>query len=161
MLALFVALQIVLTRFLSVEVPAQRVSFSFLPIAVSGIMFGPIAAGVAALVADLLGATLVGFVPHPGIALNAFLTGFVSGLLLHKNGHSLVRIIAVCAINIGIIAVFIQPFWVSQLIGASYWPLVVARLPVLVVMFPIQVVLIKMTWKYLGRYIERSEATSL
>ena len=161
MLALFIALQIVLTRFLSIQVPAQRVSFAFLPIAVSGIMFGPLAAGVAALVADVLGLLIVGGVPHWGIAFNAFLTGAVSGLLLHKRGHSLPRIIAVCAINIGIIAALIQPIWISQLTGNPYWPLVISRLPVLAVMFPIQVVLIKLTWKHLGPYIERSEAASL
>ena len=160
MLALFVALTILFTRVISVETPFVRISFAFLPIAVSGIMFGPLAAGLAAIIADVLGVFLIGVPPHWGIAFNAFLTGAVYGLLLHKRGHSLPRIAAACAINVGIIAVFLQPFWLSQLIGAPYWPLVISRLPVLAIMFPIQIILIWQTWKRLGKYIERSEAAA-
>ena len=159
MIAMFVALQIVLTRFLSVETATQRVSFAFLPIAVSGIMFGPFAAGFAALVADLVGAVMVGFVPHPGIALNAFLTGAIFGLLLHKHGHSLPRVMIACVINVGVVAALMQPLWISQIVGAPYWPLAMSRFPVLAVMLPVQIFMIKLTWRYLGIYIERNEAT--
>lgn len=53
-MGLLIALKVILTRFLSIQTPIVRIGFGFLPIAVAGIMFGPIFAGIAAI-ADILG----------------------------------------------------------------------------------------------------------
>ena len=44
-IALLTALEIVLSRFLSISMWNTKIGFSFLPIAVAAILFGPLAAG--------------------------------------------------------------------------------------------------------------------
>ncbi|MDR3121326.1 MAG: folate family ECF transporter S component [Clostridiales bacterium] len=81
---LFVALDIVLGRALAVDVVFLRVSFSFVPIALAGAIFGPMWNGVLCVASDVLGFLLVpsqgAF--HPGLTLSAFLSGFLYGLFL-------------------------------------------------------------------------------
>ena len=57
-LGLLVALEIVLARFCSIQAWNFRIGFSFLPIAMAAIGFGPIPAAIAASAADVLGAVL-------------------------------------------------------------------------------------------------------
>ena len=165
MLALFIALQILFTRVLSVETPFIRLSFAFLPIAVSGIMFGPVTAGFAALIADVVGIIIIppvtGAVPHWGFSLSAFLTGSVYGLMLYKRGHSLTRITIACAIHLGVIAMILNSLWLSQIWGTPFIPTMLGRLLAQAVLFPIQIITIRLVWRYLGRYLERSEAVAL
>ncbi|MBK5246006.1 MAG: ECF transporter S component [Peptostreptococcaceae bacterium] len=40
-IGLFIALEIILTRFLSINTPFIRIGFGFLPVAMLGIMYGP------------------------------------------------------------------------------------------------------------------------
>lgn len=58
-LGLLVALEIVLARFCSIQAWNLRIGFSFLPIAMASIRFGPIPAAMAASAADILGAVLL------------------------------------------------------------------------------------------------------
>ena len=56
--ALLVALQVILARFLSINTTFVVVNFSFLAVALSGILFGPLWALAVGAVSDLIGATL-------------------------------------------------------------------------------------------------------
>ena len=66
--ALLVALQVILARFLSINTTFVVVNFSFLAVALSGILFGPLWALAVGAVSDLIGATLFPF--------GAFFPGF-------------------------------------------------------------------------------------
>ena len=55
--ALLVALQVILARFLSINTTFVVVNFSFLAVALSGILFGPLWALAVGAVSDLIGAT--------------------------------------------------------------------------------------------------------
>ena len=46
-LAFLIALEIILTRFCSIQTPIVRIGFGFLPVAMMGILYGPIWAGSA------------------------------------------------------------------------------------------------------------------
>lgn len=59
--ALLVALQVILARFLSINTTFVVVNFSFLAVALSGILFGPLWALAVGAVSDLIGATLFPF----------------------------------------------------------------------------------------------------
>ena len=52
---LLVSMEIIFTRFLSFQTPIVRIGFGFIPIAFSGILFGPVIGGLAAVIADALG----------------------------------------------------------------------------------------------------------
>ena len=47
LIAFLIALEIILTRFLSINTPIVRIGFGFLPVAMAGILFGPLWAGLA------------------------------------------------------------------------------------------------------------------
>ena len=68
--ALLVALQVILARFLSINTTFVVVNFSFLAVALSGILFGPLWALAVGAVSDLIGATLFPF--------GAFFPGFTN-----------------------------------------------------------------------------------
>ena len=85
--ALLVALQVILARFLSINTTFVVVNFSFLAVALSGILFGPLWALAVGAVSDLIGATLFPFGAFfPGFTVTAGLVGLIYGLFLHQKG---------------------------------------------------------------------------
>ena len=44
-LAMLIAIEVILSRFLSISMWNTKIGFSFLPIAAAGILYGPLAAG--------------------------------------------------------------------------------------------------------------------
>ncbi len=85
--ALLVALQVILARFLSINTTFVVVNFSFLAVALSGILFGPLWALAVGAVSDLIGATLFPFGAFfPGFTVTAALVGLIYGLFLHPEG---------------------------------------------------------------------------
>ncbi|SHH52943.1 ECF transporter S component, folate family [Sporobacter termitidis DSM 10068] len=88
-LGLLIALSIILTRFLAImPTPNIRISFGSLPIIIAGLLFGPIAGGLAGLAADFLGTTLFSsYGWFPPLALTPVIMGVVPpliGMLLKK-----------------------------------------------------------------------------
>ena len=59
--ALLVALQVILARFLSINTTFVVVNFSFLAVALAGILFGPLWGMAVGGVSDLVGASLFPF----------------------------------------------------------------------------------------------------
>ena len=57
-IAMLLALEIVLSRFLSIQTPVTRIGFGFIPLVIAGILFGPVPAAIVAGLADVLGALL-------------------------------------------------------------------------------------------------------
>lgn len=70
-MASLIALQIVLSRYLSIQVnETLRISFETVPLALAGMWLGPLGGAVVALVSDLLGTVIYGYgVWFPPIAL--------------------------------------------------------------------------------------------
>ena len=82
--ALLVALQVILARFLSINTTFVVVNFSFLAVALAGILFGPLWGMAVGGVSDLVGASLFPFGAFfPGFTLTAALVGLVYGAFLH------------------------------------------------------------------------------
>ena len=54
-ISLLIALEVILTRFCSINTAILRIGFGFLPIAIIAMMHGPLSAGVAYAIGDLLG----------------------------------------------------------------------------------------------------------
>ena len=81
-LAMLVAISIILGKYLAFSVgEVLRFSFENLPIIFAGIAFGPLAAVLVAVCADLVGCLLVGFTPIPLVTVGAAVTGLISGLI--------------------------------------------------------------------------------
>lgn len=83
-LGMLVALEIVLSRFLSIATPLFKIGFAFLPIMIAAMLYGPLWAGAVGAVADILGATLFPINPYfPGFTLTAFIIGAIYGVFLY------------------------------------------------------------------------------
>lgn len=143
--SLLLALDIVLSRFCAVTTPLVKVSFSFLPIAVCGMLFGPVWAGTVGALADLVGAGMFPVGPYfPGITLSAALTGILFGLTLHRRDHTNARAAAAALLNCGVVSLLLTSFWLHLLSGTPYLATVVARIPQALLLCPVQFLAIRL-----------------
>lgn len=148
---LFIAMEVVLTRFLSIQTPIVRIGFSFIPIAISSMMFGPIFGGVTAALADIIGMIIFpnGGAYFPGFTLSAFLTGAIYGLFLHKKTKTFFRI----SMAVIIISVFVNlgldTVWLWIITGKGFMAILPPRIVKTLIMIPIQIIIIKAIWNYI------------
>jgi ECF transporter S component (folate family) len=139
-LAMFIALQIVLSKFLMLQLaPSVRLSIDSVPILLAGIWFGPIAGGLVGALADSLGTILfpTGGAYFPLLTVAFLLIGVVSGFLsrIVKVKQSLLRIalIVIPAEIVG--SYFFKSFALSLLVGVPFSGMLAARaLPVSIIM---------------------------
>lgn len=126
-IGILVAMEIVLAHF-SIHTWNLKIGFSFIPIVVAAIFYGPITGGVVAAVGDIISAFLFPVGPYfPGFTLTAFLTGVVFGLFLKKKTSLFWIILAVLTEQI-VIGLFLNTYWISFLYGTPYIPLFVTRI---------------------------------
>ena len=79
---MLIAVSIICGKYLAIRGgDVLRFSFENLPIIFAGITFGPIAAALVAIIADLLGCVLVGYTVNLVVTLGAAALGIVSGVL--------------------------------------------------------------------------------
>ena len=89
-IALLIAVEILLSRFLSIATPIVKIGFSFLPIAMIAMRYGPLAAGAGYAAADFIGAVLFPIGAYfPGFTATCFLCGIAYGMILHRPGKTL------------------------------------------------------------------------
>ncbi|MGI5977884.1 MAG: folate family ECF transporter S component [Oscillospiraceae bacterium] len=128
--AALVAIQIVLDRFCSFNTPLLRVGFGFVPLAVCGMLYGPVWAGVAGGLADVLGTFLSPYGFYPPITITAILLGVVFGLFLHRPNLRFFPHILGCTLVCCVgLSLFLQSYWLSLLNEAPYSAMLLARLP--------------------------------
>lgn len=143
-LGLLVAVEIVLSRFLSISAWNIKIGFSFVPIALAAILYGPLAGGLVAAVGDFLGAVLFPIGPYfPGFTFTAFLTGMVFGLFLHKK-QNLRNIAGAVLVNQLIMSLLLNTLWISILYGSPFLPLLETRVFQAVLLGVVQFVVIRM-----------------
>ena len=82
MMAALIAMQIILARFLSIQVSdTLRISFESIPVILAGMWLGPIPGAIVAVIADLLGTILSGYGTwFPPLVLGPLSVGVLSGL---------------------------------------------------------------------------------
>ena len=137
-----VAAEVVLARFLSINAWNIRIGFSFVPVAIAGMVFGPVPAGIVAAVADVLGAALFPTGPFfPGFTLTAFLTGAVLGGFLHR-ARTPWRILGAVLVNQGLCSLLLNSLWISVLYHSPLAALLGTRAIQAAVTAPVQFVVI-------------------
>lgn len=150
-LGLLTAVEVVLSRFLSIAAWNVKIGFSFVPIALAAILYGPMAGGIVAALGDLIGAVLFPIGAYfPGFTLTAFCTGCVLGLFLHKK-QTLPRIIAAVAINQLVFSLLVNSLWISLLYSSPYLPLLATRIIQCGVLGPVQILVIWLLTKVQSR----------
>ena len=151
LLAMLTALHVVMAEILKFRIlpGTLELSFGFVPLAVSGMLFGPIPAVVVAVIGDVIGAAIFsGGSFYLGYTLTAFCTGLFYGLFLHKEPAKLWRILLAQALVSLICYAGMNTLW-SYLMGygrsVGY---IVTRLVVNVVAYPIYSLVLYLLLKY-------------
>ncbi len=134
---LLVAMEIILARF-SIHTWNIKIGFSFVPIVVAAIFYGPIAGGLVGAIGDVISAVLFPVGAYfPGFTLTAFLTGAVFGWFFRKK-VSLGNVILSVLIAQVLISQVMNTYWISFLYGSPFWPLFLTRIYQTAGMFVVQ-----------------------
>ncbi|MFC0234076.1 folate family ECF transporter S component [Vagococcus entomophilus] len=149
LMGLMIALQVVFTRFLSVETTFLRIGIDFIPATIMGALFGPFLAAIGGGLADVLGMMIF---PKGafflGFTFNACLIGMLYGLLYYKKELTWKRVIFSTIVITLLSSLLLTPFWLHLMYKVPFWGLMPIRLLKAVVMIPLQAVL---TFLVLGR----------
>ena len=147
-MAFLIALEIILTRFCSINTPILRIGFGFLPVAMIGALYGPIWAAVGYAIGDILGMIIFpSGIFFPGFTVTAVLTGFVFGLFLHnKEKITWKTVLPASLIIILALNLCLDSLWLSIMYGDAFIALLPTRIFKCVVMLPIHLILIPLVW---------------
>lgn len=113
---ILMAMTIALGR-VGIMTPIVRITFSFLPTALIGLLFGPWVGAVAAALSDLLGFIIGGGVGgfFPGFTLSAFISGLAYGVFLHKKKVTKRHVLMVVAFNTLFVNLTLNTLWLHIL----------------------------------------------
>lgn len=161
LLALFAAISIILTRFLSFYLPivavnTVRISLGNIPIVLAGLLLGPVAGAATGIVADIVGTTMFSaFGYFPGFTLSAALVGFLPGILklYFKSTDKYSNILAIVFITELITSMGLNTLWVSMLSHVNYFVMLVPRVGITLIMMLIYSWIIFILLKRLNKVI--------
>ncbi len=153
-MALLVALDIVLSRFGSINMWNTRIGFGFVPIVVAGMLLGPFKAAVTAAVADVIGALLVPTGAFfPPLTVTAVLRGILYGVMLKYVPEYLKKVtedpkkyqrawIGICAATTLFdqlaFGMLLQSYWLSLLYGSPYTGMMASRVLQIAILIPVE-----------------------
>lgn len=157
-IAVFITIEIILTRFLSLNIGGYlRIGFGFLPIALLAALYGPLPAGIAYAVGDILGMLIFpSGTFFPGFTLSAFITGLIWGNFLYRHEVGWKRTLAASTTITVLVDMIMNTLWLSILLGKGYMVLLIPRIVKCAAMIPVHVVLIPLLWRAVFR--QRAEA---
>lgn len=151
LMALLTALEIVLSRFLSLSAWNTKIGFAFVPVVLAALLLGPLPAAIVAALADFLGALLFPVGAYfPGFTLTAFLMGLCYGFFLYRK-QSFWRILGAVAVHQLLLSLLLNTLWISILYGSPYKALLVTRLPQCAILSAVQLVIIPLIVQLLPR----------
>lgn len=150
--AMFIALNVILNYFNIMIGTTLRIGISFLPIAVCGMMYGPMIGGMAGMVGDILG-----YITKPGsgdfyfmgFTISAFCVGFLFGMFLYRKQITLIRVAAAVLMYTILISLILSPIWLYMMYGSALFAL--PRVYKAALQYPINVVMVYTVTKYLSR----------
>lgn len=139
-MALLIALQIVLSRFLSISTSHMKIGFAFVPIFMSAVLLGPVKTGIVGGVSDVIGAILFPTGAYfPGFTLTSFLMGVTWGVCIHKK-QTLPRLTTAILMNQLLFSLMLNTVWIHILYGSPIQALLATRITQIAVMIPVELV---------------------
>ena len=118
--AMLTALNLILNSMRIIVSSMLEISFAFLAIASAGLLYGPVMAGIIAVIADTIGFFLSpngGF--FPGFTLSAFLQGFLFGVFFYKKKVTVKRVIVASLCNMILFNFILTPLWLNIMYGSA------------------------------------------
>lgn len=138
-IGILVAMEIILARF-SIHTWNLKIGFSFVPVVVAAIFYGPVTAGLVGAIGDIMGYILFPVGAYfPGFTLTAFVTGMIFGFFLRKSQSVLNIVLAVLCVQI-FVSQFMNTYWISFLYGSPYWALFATRIYQTAAMIAVEII---------------------
>ena len=144
-LALLVAIQLVLSRVLVIDLGVYRITLGTIATVLAGLWMGPVAGGVEGGVADIIGCFMKGYGGNPLITLSAITWGVVAGaagkLMAEKSRK--VKTVIMCAgiVISGVVGTLGFTTAGLVMIGSNFYAIMPGRLVQFAIMTPIYCVL--------------------
>lgn len=164
LLAMLIALQVVLSKFLMLQVTSSiRLSIDSVPILLAGVWFGPLAGVVVGMLADLLGTLLfpTAGMYYPPLTIAFILIGVCAGLLGRivrvKSGLLRAALIVLPSEIAG--SLLFKSLALSWLVGIPFFTMLLSRaLPVLLVM-SVNTMIVFLLDRLLGKKVRNMDAS--
>ena len=155
LISLLIAMKILLSDILSIQLMTFNINLSYIPTAFAGILLGPIYAGITSVIADLIGFFIFsgGYSFFIGYPISAFLGGAIYGSILYKKPKSIIRI----CISVTLVAIFVNillgTLWISILYGKSFIFYLPTRIIENLIRIPSKTLVIYLLCKSLNSFI--------
>ena len=149
-LGLLIALNVVMAELMKIKIIPNilELSFGFLPLALTGMLFGAIPAMIVGVVGDCLGALI--FYPayfNPAYTLTALLTGLFYGLFLHREPMTRKNTILAQALVSVVCYAFLNSLWAFIWYHIPVQTFLI-RMAAQVITFPIYLLILFLMQKY-------------
>ena len=156
-----IALSVVLSKLVSINISFLRIGFGFLPIAVLAILYGPAVAAIGYGVADLLGAWLFPTGTFfPGFTVSAVLTGLIFGFVLYNKEVTIKRALIASALVCLVVNLLLNTFWLTFILGKGFTVLLASRAVKEIVAIPVMALLIVAVDRYVLRHVKAGTVTN-
>lgn len=143
-MALLIAMNVVLARFLGIQTPLVQVSFSFVPVVLAALLYGPVPAAIVGAMGDFLGAILFpAGAFFPGFTLTAFLAGLVYGIFLYKKPAAVWRAVAAVLLITVFLNMGLNTLWLWITVKDGVWGILMNRIPKYFLVAPVQILVIR------------------
>jgi ECF transporter S component (folate family) len=144
-LGLLVALNIVLTRIVVIDLGSYRITIGNLCTVLAGLWFGPAGGAICGLIADLLGCLLKGYAINPLITVAAMLWGIVPALMRPLISGSRTRKTVMLCVSIVLTSILATLIFTTAglvfIIGYNFFAIMPGRIAQWAIMTPIYCVL--------------------
>ena len=148
---MLIAVDVVLTRFGSINLWDRRIGFSFVAVAVAAFLYGPVAGTLVHGASDFTGAILFPTGPYfPGYTLTAAVIGLLYGLCFYRSNRWWRIALGVVSAQI-VGSVLLNTLWICVTNQVPYWTLLPGRLLQAAIMTPVQLVVLPLVFAALKR----------
>ena len=156
LMGLFISMEVILTRFFSIQTDILRIGFGFLPVALSAMVLGPVRGGIVAMFADIIGMLLFPKgVYFPGFTFSALCSGLTYGIILYQKPKTILRISIAVLIVVLFVDLGLNTYWLSIITGKAAYVLLIPRMIKSWAMLPVQIFLISIMWKSVSSYVRQ------
>ena len=145
-MALLVAMHLVLTRVLVIDLGAYRISVGSVCTILAGLLLGPVAGGVCGFASDIIGCFMKGYAVNPFITVAAILWGVLPALVrpLIANKKKTGKTVGIC-VSIVVTAILSSLVLTTAglviMLGYNFYAIMPGRLIQFAIMIPIYCVL--------------------
>ncbi len=149
--AVLIAVQVVLSRFCSINAWNTKIGFGFVPIVIAAALLGPRGGALVGAMSDFLGAVLFPIGPYfPGFTISLGITGVAFGMATHKKA-TLWKIIAASLFDQLVLSLLLNSYWISVLFGSPYWGVLSSRIFQCAITLPMEIIITAAVVKMLPR----------